>query len=69
VFGGFVEHLGRCIYGGLYDEGSALADVLAMLRELPRASPAGGKGFSCANVRAACYGAAGSRPATGEAAG
>ncbi|HEY3976691.1 MAG TPA: alpha-L-arabinofuranosidase C-terminal domain-containing protein [Streptosporangiaceae bacterium] len=41
VFGGFVEHLGRCIYGGLYDEGSALADdrgfrtdVLAMLREL-----------------------------------
>jgi len=26
VFGGFVEHLGRCIYGGLYDEGSPLAD-------------------------------------------
>jgi hypothetical protein len=25
VFGGFVEHLGRCIYGGLYDEGSPLA--------------------------------------------
>jgi alpha-N-arabinofuranosidase len=41
VFGGFVEHLGRCIYGGLYDEGSALADrrgfrsdVLDLLREL-----------------------------------
>jgi alpha-L-arabinofuranosidase len=41
VFGGFVEHLGRCIYGGLYDEGSALSDdsgfrtdVLALLREL-----------------------------------
>jgi alpha-L-arabinofuranosidase len=41
VFGGFVEHLGRCIYGGLYDEGSPLADergfrkdVLALLREL-----------------------------------
>jgi alpha-L-arabinofuranosidase len=41
VFGGFVEHLGRCIYGGLYDEGSALADgqgfrtdVLALLRQL-----------------------------------
>ncbi len=37
VFGGFIEHLGRCIY----DEGSALADahgfrkdVLALLREL-----------------------------------
>jgi alpha-L-arabinofuranosidase len=41
VFGGFVEHLGRCIYGGLYEEGSPLADergfrkdVLALLREL-----------------------------------
>ena len=41
VFGGFVEHLGRCIYGGLYDEGSPLADehgfrkdVLGLLREL-----------------------------------
>ena len=26
IFGGFVEHLGRCIYGGLVDEGSPLAD-------------------------------------------
>jgi alpha-N-arabinofuranosidase len=26
IFGGFVEHLGRCIYGGLYDEGSPLSD-------------------------------------------
>jgi len=26
IFGGFVEHLGRCIYGGLIDEGSPLAD-------------------------------------------
>jgi alpha-N-arabinofuranosidase len=26
VFGGFIEHLGRCIYGGIYDEGSPLAD-------------------------------------------
>jgi alpha-N-arabinofuranosidase len=41
VFGGFVEHLGRCVYGGLYDEGSPLSDargfrkdVLALLREL-----------------------------------
>jgi alpha-L-arabinofuranosidase len=23
IFGGFVEHLGRCIYGGLYQEDSA----------------------------------------------
>jgi alpha-L-arabinofuranosidase len=41
VFGGFVEHLGRCVYGGLYEEGSPVADergfradVLALLREL-----------------------------------
>ena len=41
VFGGFVEHLGRCIYGGLYAEGSPQADargfrgdVLGLLREL-----------------------------------
>jgi alpha-N-arabinofuranosidase len=41
LFGGFVEHLGRCVYGGLYDEGSPLADargfrkdVLGLLREL-----------------------------------
>jgi len=41
VFGGFVEHLGRCIYGGIYDEGSSLSDsdgfrkdVLGLLREL-----------------------------------
>ena len=41
VFGGFVEHLGRCIYGGLYEEGSPLSDdrgyrkdVLGLLRDL-----------------------------------
>jgi alpha-N-arabinofuranosidase len=41
VFGGFVEHLGRCIYGGLYEECSPLSDdrgfrkdVLSQLREL-----------------------------------
>ena len=41
VFGGFVEHLGRCIYGGLYEEGSPLSDergfrtdVLSLLRDL-----------------------------------
>jgi alpha-L-arabinofuranosidase len=41
IFGGFVEHLGRCIYGGLYEEGSPLSDdrgfrkdVMSLLREL-----------------------------------
>jgi alpha-N-arabinofuranosidase len=41
LFGGFAEHLGRCIYGGIYDPDSALSDergfrtdVLAALREM-----------------------------------
>jgi len=41
IFGGFIEHLGRCIYGGIFDEGSPLADehgfrtdVLKALRPL-----------------------------------
>ncbi len=41
VFGGFAEHMGRCIYGGIYDPASPHADerglrrdVLAALREL-----------------------------------
>jgi alpha-L-arabinofuranosidase len=41
IFGGFIEHLGRCIYGGIFEEGSPLSDergfrqdVLAALRPL-----------------------------------
>ena len=41
IFGGFIEHLGRCIYGGIYEEGSPLSDeqgfrtdVLAALENL-----------------------------------
>lgn len=41
IFGGFAEHLGRCIYGGIYEPGSPLADkdglrrdVLEVLRRL-----------------------------------
>ncbi|KAI4870645.1 glycoside hydrolase family 51 protein [Hypoxylon rubiginosum] len=41
IYGGFTEHMGRCIYDGIYDPGSPLADaqgfwkdVLAALREL-----------------------------------
>jgi len=41
IFGGFIEHLGRCIYGGIYEEGSPLSDgqgfrtdVLEALRPL-----------------------------------
>ena len=41
IFGGFAEHLGRCIYGGIYDPDSALSDkdglridVLSALKRL-----------------------------------
>src|SRR3546814_15705309 len=41
VFGSFVEHLGRCVYGGIYEPGHETAaangfrgDVLALIREL-----------------------------------
>jgi alpha-L-arabinofuranosidase len=41
IFGGFIEHLGRCIYGGIYDEGSRLSDengfrqdVVSLLKDL-----------------------------------
>ncbi|KAI1344037.1 glycoside hydrolase family 51 protein [Xylariaceae sp. FL0016] len=41
TYGGFTEHMGRCIYGGIYDPGNPLSDaqgfrtdVLSALREL-----------------------------------
>lgn len=41
IYGGFVEHLGRCIYGGMFDEESVLSDengfrhdVMDAVREL-----------------------------------
>src|ERR671916_2795615 len=41
LFGPFVEHLGRCVYGGIYepdhptaDEGGFRRDVLDLVREL-----------------------------------
>ena len=27
IYSGFIEHLGRCIYGGIYEEGSPLTDA------------------------------------------
>jgi alpha-N-arabinofuranosidase len=41
IYGGFTEHMGRCIYGGIYDPGNPLSDqngfrkdVIAALQEL-----------------------------------
>src|SRR5690348_15245995 len=27
IYGNFIEHLGRCIYGGVFEEGSPLSDA------------------------------------------
>lgn len=34
IFGGFIEHLGRSIYGGIYDEGSPLSDEHGFRRDV-----------------------------------
>jgi alpha-L-arabinofuranosidase len=34
LFGGFAEHMGRCIYGGIYEPGSAQADAQGFRRDV-----------------------------------
>ena len=34
IFGNFIEHLGRCIYGGIFDEGSPLSDERGFRRDV-----------------------------------
>lgn len=34
IYGGFIEHLGRCIYGGIYDDGSVLSDEYGYRRDV-----------------------------------
>jgi alpha-L-arabinofuranosidase len=38
IFGQFIEHLGRCVYGGIYDEGSPLADARGFRRDVLEAA-------------------------------
>ncbi|MQA83679.1 MAG: alpha-N-arabinofuranosidase [Streptosporangiales bacterium] len=38
IFGGFIEHLGRCIYGGVFDEGSELSDERGFRRDVLEAA-------------------------------
>ena len=38
VFGGFVEHLGRCVYGGIYEPGSPRGGLTACARMCSRPS-------------------------------
>ena len=37
LFGGFAEHMGRCVYGGLYDPGSGQADEKGFRRDVQEA--------------------------------
>ena len=37
IFGNFIEHLGRCIYGGIYDEGSPLSDERGFRKDVMEA--------------------------------
>ena len=37
LFGGFAEHMGRCVYGGIYDPGSPLADEQGFRRDVQEA--------------------------------
>jgi alpha-N-arabinofuranosidase len=34
IFGGFVEHLGRCVYGGIFEEDSPLSDADGFRRDV-----------------------------------
>ena len=38
IFGSFIEHLGRCIYGGVYEPGSRLADENGFRRDVLEAA-------------------------------
>jgi alpha-N-arabinofuranosidase len=37
IFGHFIEHLGRCIYGGIFEEGSPLSDERGFRRDVMEA--------------------------------
>src|SRR4030042_1116641 len=34
LYGNFVEHLGRCVYGGIYEPGSPLADAKGFRKDV-----------------------------------
>ncbi len=38
IYGNFVEHLGRCIYGGLYEPGSSLSDKNGFRKDVIQAT-------------------------------
>lgn len=47
IYGGFVEHLGRCVYGGMYEENSPLSDERGFRKDVIEAL----KGLRTPNLR------------------
>jgi alpha-L-arabinofuranosidase len=47
LFGNFVEHLGRCVYGGIYEPGSPLSDEQGFRKDVMEAV----KGLNVSHVR------------------
>ena len=37
IYGNFIEHLGRCIYGGVYEPGSPLSDERGFRKDVMEA--------------------------------
>ena len=40
IYGNFVEHLGRCVYGGIFDPGSPLSDDMGFRKDVLEAARA-----------------------------
>ena len=38
LYGNFVEHIGRCIYGGIYEPGSSLSDAKGFRKDVMKAT-------------------------------
>ena len=38
IYSGFIEHLGRCIYGGIYEENSPLSDAHGFRKDVMEAA-------------------------------
>ena len=38
IYGNFIEHMGRCIYGGIYEPGSSLSDAMGFRKDVMKAT-------------------------------
>ncbi len=54
LFGNFAEHLGRCIYGGIFDEGNPLSDADGFRKDVMDATRGLGGDFAALARRQLC---------------